>query len=113
MEEKENLFENLFDKAEEYGKVSFELLKLKTIDKTSEVISSLLSGIIIMMFFCMFFVFLNIGIALWIGEALDKTWCGFVILAAFYVILTIILNYFVRDKMKRFFSNLIIRIILD
>jgi hypothetical protein len=113
MEEKENLLENLFEKAEEYGKVSFELLKLKTIDKTSEVVSSLLSGIIIMMFFCMFFVLLNLGIALWIGEALGKIWYGFMILAAFYGIITIILNYFVRDKMKRFFSSFFIRTILD
>jgi hypothetical protein len=40
MEENKKLIESLLEKATEYGKTSFELVKLKALDKTSDVVSS-------------------------------------------------------------------------
>ena len=42
MKEKENILEPLWERAEDYGKTSLELLKLKSIDKTSDVVSTIL-----------------------------------------------------------------------
>ena len=40
MEDNINLIELLLEKATEYGKTSYDLVKLKTIDKTSDGLSS-------------------------------------------------------------------------
>ncbi len=40
MEDKLNFIEPLFERVEEYGKTSYELFKLKTIDKTSNILST-------------------------------------------------------------------------
>ena len=43
METKLNLIEPLLERAEVYGKTSFELLKLKSLDKTADLASTLVS----------------------------------------------------------------------
>ena len=40
MEDKTNIFESLLERASDYGKTSYELVKLKAVDKTSDVVSS-------------------------------------------------------------------------
>ena len=40
MEDNKKLFESLIDRATDYGRTSFELVKLKAVDKASDVVSS-------------------------------------------------------------------------
>ena len=53
--------ERLYLKAESYTKTSFELVKLRAIDKTSQIISSLAVVISVALIIAMFSLFLNIG----------------------------------------------------
>ena len=71
----ENIASNvelLYKKAEQYSKTSLELLKLHTIEKTSDVISSLtvVISISISIIVGMFTLFVNIGISFFIGNLL-------------------------------------------
>ena len=50
MEENTNLIESLLERVTEYGKTSYDLVKLNVVDKTSDGISSLLSHIIVKIF---------------------------------------------------------------
>ena len=52
--------ELLYNKAEKYTKTSFELLQLNTIDKTSDVISSLAVITSMVIIVAMFILFINI-----------------------------------------------------
>jgi len=56
----------------------------------------------------MFFMILNIGIALWIGEMLGKSYYGFLILSGFYAILAIIVQIFSNRWIKKPIRNSII-----
>ncbi len=90
MEDNATPIESLFERAETYGKTTLNLLKLKTIDKTSELISIVLSWFIVIIVVALFFIILTIGIALWLGEVLGKSYYGFFIVSGFYAILGII-----------------------
>ena len=71
------MIESLFEKAVDYGKTSLRLVKLKTLSKTSDVVSSLLSHLVVLLFALSFMLFLSLGLAIWIGEMLGKTFYGF------------------------------------
>lgn len=106
-EEKTNLFEELIDKAEEYGKTSIELLKLKAVDKTSGIVSSLVSRLSLIIVLSMFILLLNIAIALWLGDILGKSYYGFFIVASFYGV-TGIVTFFIHNWIKKRVTNSII-----
>ena len=78
------LIESLFNQSKEYASNRLDLLKLKSIDKTSSVASAVITGVVLFVVFFIFFVVLNIGIALLIGDLVDRSWLGFLILAAVY-----------------------------
>jgi hypothetical protein len=100
--------ELLFEKAEDLGKTSIELLKLNAIDKTADVVSSLAVQLAQCMVVALFTLVINIGIALWIGELLGRTYYGFFIVAGFYAIACIVLYYFGQQWIKAPLNNSII-----
>lgn len=100
MEDKATPIESLFETAEQYGKTSLNLIKLKAIDKASELISTVLSWVIVIIVLALFFIVLNIGIALWLGEMLGKTYYGFFIVAGIYAVLGIIFLLWVQKPIN-------------
>jgi len=113
MGENANMIESLIERTTEYGKTSFELIKLKALDKTSDVVSSLVPNSIIIVFFLSFMLFLSVGLALWLGEILGKTYYGFLVVSAFYGV-TGILFYIVMHKwIKKLVCNNIIKQVLN
>lgn len=105
--------ERLYEKAESYTKTSFELVKLRAIDKTSEIISSLAVVISIALIIAMFSLFLNIGIAIWIGNYLNDLAAGFLIVSGFYLIAGIVVYIFRRNWIKGPIDNLIVGKLLE
>lgn len=95
--EKEGVIETLFEKTKDYVETRADLFKLKAIKKTAEVGSSIISQVIIAIVFSSFFIFLNIAIGLFIGDLIGKLYIGFFIVAAFYLIVGIII-YSNRQK---------------
>jgi len=109
MEENTNLIESLLERVTEYGKTSYDLVKLNVVDKTSDGISSLLSHIIVKIFIGCFILFINLGIAFWVGDMLGKIFYGFFAVAAFYALVAFILHFFMHKWMKRMFYDYFIR----
>jgi hypothetical protein len=108
MENNASSIEMLFERAENYTKTSIELAKLNAIDKTADVVSSLISRMAISVVFAMFIFLLNIGLSLWVGELVGKVYYGFFIVGAFYLVITVLLYYFKDKWIKMPISNLII-----
>jgi hypothetical protein len=108
MEATQSIFEPLLARVEAYGKSSFDLIKLKSIDKTSNVLSTVISRLLLVIVGTVFFIILNIGIALWIGDVLDKSYYGFFIVAGFYGIVSIIL-YLAHASIKAGVGNSIVK----
>lgn len=108
MEPQTNLIEPLMERVEAYGKTSLELLKLKTLAKTADVTSSLLSRLLFILLVTLFVFTLNIGVALWIGELLGKNYYGFFIVAGFYALVSVIVIT-VHPSIKKSVNNTIIK----
>ena len=104
--------DQLYQKAEKYSKTSFEILKLKTVDKTTDIISSLLVSLIMILFIALFTLFLNIGIAIWLGKILENTALGFLIISGLYLVIGLLV-YFNRTKLLKIpIDNIIIKKLL-
>lgn len=107
-EEKPNFIEPLFSRVEEYGKSSYELFKLKAVEKTAGVVSTLISRGGTVIFLAMFTVIANLGIALWLGDILGKNYYGFFCVAGFYAIIGGVIYFFLHNTIKKKVSNSII-----
>lgn len=101
METKSALIESLFEKAEVYVQTNMDLFKSRTIDKSADVVSTLVSKIAFIFIIVLIALTLNIGLALWIGELIGKFYYGFFIIAAFYTLLGIILYFFHEKLIKK------------
>lgn len=112
MKENENSPGRLLDKAEEYGKSGIELLKLKALDKSSDVISSVIPHSVVFLLISTFLIFLNLGVAFGLGEALGKPYFGFLIVAAFYGSFALILHFFMHDWIKKIIRTYLIKLII-
>ena len=89
MEAKECLLQPLLERAEEYGKTSLKLVKLKFLDRTSDFISTFVSRAILTVVLTLFAFAFNVAIGLWLGDLMGKTYLGFLTLASFYALLAI------------------------
>ena len=107
MEAKVNLIEPLIERVEQYSKTSFELLKLKSLDKTADISSTLISRLLLVIVLSLFALTLNIAIALWLGDLLEKNHYGFLIVASFYGLTGIVL-FFIHPQIKERLNNSII-----
>jgi len=112
MEDNAKLLELLLGKAVEYGKTTYELEKLKALDKSSDVASSLLPHSAVLIIFTSFMLFLNLGLALWLGEVLGRTFYGFFVVGAFYALIAIVLHFFMHKWLKKIIGNYIIKQVL-
>jgi hypothetical protein len=113
MEKPKELIETLVERGEEYGKTTLELIKLKAIDKSSDVVSTMVSWLIVILFAIMFFTLLNIAIALWLGGILGHSWYGFLTVAGFYGLLMLVFWVFRKQLVKKSVNNSIVKQLLD
>lgn len=109
METPASLIELLIERAETYGKTTYELSKLKALETGTHIVVSLVSrlGAIIMLSF--FLLVFNIGIALLLGDLFGKIYYGFFIVATFYLVAGLIFYFFLHKWNKKPVSNLIIK----
>jgi hypothetical protein len=101
--------ESLLESAADYGKTSYELAKLKTIDQTFNVVSSLIPGAIVFLILMTFLLFLNLGVALWLGNISGNLFYGFFAVAAFYGIMALMVHSFMRGQIKKRILDYIIK----
>ena len=101
MEENTKLLETLLESASEYGKTSLELVKLIAIEKTTDVVSSFVPRSVVIVLIVTFVLFLNLGLALWLGDMLGKLYYGFFAVAAFYMLTGIIIHFFMHKRIKK------------
>jgi hypothetical protein len=109
MEDKGGLLESLFERAEDYSKTSLELLKLKALDKSSGVAAACMARGMVCIVLILFILMMSLGVALWLGDLLGKTWYGFIIVAAFYGIKAFVLYFFMGKWLRKVFGNFIIK----
>lgn len=109
MEDNTRIIDELLDKATQYGKTELELASLKAIAKGSEIVSETVPGILTLILVVFFMLFLNLGIAYWVGGLIGNLFFGFFAVAAFYGLIALILRLFMHEWIKRKVGDFIIR----
>ncbi len=108
MEQNAKMLESLLEKAEDFGKTSLELVKLKTLDKTSQIVSTFIPYSVVFILVASFMIFLNLGLAFYLGDILGKTYFGFFVIAAFYILTWLVFYVFFHKRLKKYICNSII-----
>lgn len=112
MEDNTKLIEPLLDRITDYGNTSYELIKLKALDKTSDIVSSFIPHSVVVTLISTFLIFMNFGFAFWIGNLLGEIYYGFFIIAGFYGVTGLFVNLFMHKWLKERIRNFVIRIML-
>ena len=112
MEDNTKLLDSLLERVTEYGKTSVELVKLRALDKTTDIVSSIIPHYIIIAFYACFVFFLSVGMAFWLSNILGKTYYGFIVVAAFYALIGIIIHLFMYKWLKIRICNYFIQQLL-
>ena len=99
----------LLERAEDYGNTTIELFKLNAIDKSADVVSSLVSRLAVIFAVALSLLIINIGLALWLGKMLGDSFYGFFIIGGFYAILAILLHLYRHQWIKNPVSDSIIK----
>lgn len=108
MEKQASIVEALYERVETYSKTTLELSKLKALNTTTHVVTTMISRLSVIIMLALFALVMNIGIALWLGELLGKNYYGFFIVAVFYLVAGIVLHFFLHNWIKKPISDLII-----
>lgn len=112
MESRTNI-EDLVEKFKDYLETRYTLLRLKSINKLSKIVSTLVTSLVLMILFFIIVLFLSIGLSLYIGDLLGKSYYGFFIIGGVYFIIGLIF-YYSRDKViKEPISNRLIKDLID
>jgi hypothetical protein len=113
METPAHVIEGLFEKIETYSTSSYEIAKLRSLETTTLVASSVVSRLAVIIVFTLFVLFVNIGIAFLLGDLLGRYYIGFLIVSGFYLIAGIVLHFFLYKWIKKPLSNFIITQVLQ
>ncbi len=113
MQNETNTIEDLFSKTTDYLETKVDLMKLKATVKASTMASSLISRFVIGIIAVIVIVFLNLGIAIWLGHIFGQLFLGFFAVTGFYLLVLIILfsarkqlmEFPVRDSIIKNFFN--------
>jgi hypothetical protein len=108
MEEKTALVELLVERATDYGKTSYQLIRLKVLAKTSDAVSTLLPRLLALFMLALFLLFGSLGLSNWLGEMLGKAYYGAFVVAGGYAVMGLFISIFLHRRLKRMISNYII-----
>lgn len=92
--------EDLFTNIKEYITLQMNILKLQLIDKIATLGSNLITALLIAFVALMTLILISITAALYFGELLNSNTLGFLIVASFYGLITVIFTLF-RKKLIR------------
>jgi hypothetical protein len=87
----------LIDKSKDYIETKIELTKLKTIDRSADVLASAVVMISMIFFGLLFILFISVALALFLGRILGAYHYGFLIMGGFFGIILLVI-YVQRDK---------------
>lgn len=111
MQEEKEAESTLFEEVKEYISVRSKIFSLQVAESAATFVSNLVSNGAAFLFFIIFFVFASIGLAFLVAQWVGNTAGGFFIVAAFYLLIGIVIwmikdNYIERPLTNIFIKNL-------
>jgi hypothetical protein len=87
----------LIDKSKDYLETKFELTRLKTIDKSADILSTVVVTVSMLFISFLLILFVSLAVALFLGKILGAYHYGFFIMAGIFAIILLII-YVKREK---------------
>jgi hypothetical protein len=112
MAEPEISIKSLLEKSQDYLETKIEIARLKTISKSSDILSTIVVLISVIILGILFFLFICIGLALWIGHLVGYAFGGFFIMGGFYGIVLLLIYLFREKWIKAPVTNVLIKKLL-
>jgi len=109
MDNNVKLIETLLESIFKYVSAELELLKLKALSKTAEVVSNLIPLFVVFFILALFLLFFSLGLAFWLGGIIGNNFCGFFVIAAFYAVVGLVIHFFMHKQIKRKISNFLVK----
>lgn len=88
---------SLIDKSKDFLDTKIELARLKTIDKSADILSSVVVMVSMLFIGTLVIILFSIGLALFLGTLLGAYHNGFFVVGAFYAVVLLVL-YIQRNK---------------
>lgn len=102
----------MIETIKEYASKRIDLLKIEVTEKSSLSAGIITYLVVLLTAFVFFIILFNFGVAFLIGKALDNTAYGFLIVAAFYLVVMIFIVAFkstivnsIADKVIKFLNH--------
>jgi hypothetical protein len=112
MEKNPAPLDSLLINAEQYKKINLGLLKLKSVDKTADIVSTLVSRTLFAIAISIALFMLTITASLWIGQRLGNYYYGFLLISIAYAVLGIVL-LLVHKQIKSNVANRVVKQMLN
>lgn len=114
--ETEEIKENAKDIVNDIGdflETYYQLVTIKLAQKVIDVTSSLINSIILALLGLLFFSFIGLGLAWWLGDIVDNRAGGFFITAGIYLVIMLVLILMRKKLIFPFLRNFLTRKIYD
>jgi hypothetical protein len=113
MENQPNTISSLFETAGDYIETRIDLFKLKTVDKSSDIVASIVAVLAVTLLLVLGFIIINIGICIWLGTLLGQLWYGYFVVGGFYMIVGALVLLFKNKWIKQPVSDIVVKKILN
>jgi len=113
IESPQHKIQTLFNHISDYVETRMDLIVLDITEKSVDMISGLMGGVIAGLFGLVSLLFVGIGAAKWIGTSLGQESLGYFIMAAVYLILLIILSTYARNYVRMAVVKFVITILKE
>ena len=109
MENSATSMDTLVERIEKYGKTTIELYQCHTAYESAALFSYLAVKAVMILIVSVVALLFTIAVALWIGDVLEKTAYGFLIMGMFYIVIGSVVYIFRKPLIKNKVSNHTIR----
>jgi len=113
MEEKEDFFKESKKAIEEYIEERMLLFKLQSIEKASKLIAVLFTGLLLAILGFFILLFLSILLGYFFASITGSLYLGFGIVAAFYLILFLVIFKIRKTVLEKYIINTVIETFFD
>ncbi len=112
-EKKPGFFEDTQDLLEEYISNRLQLIKMQTSEKSAKLVSLVFAGLVIALLAFFILLFLSIMAGYYFSELTHSQFYGFGIVAAFYMVLLVLVLYLRKRFLDKYISDLVVRIFFE
>lgn len=114
MSDKKNaFFEDTQALVEDYVNNRLKLLKLQTAEKSSKLVTLIFAGLVIGLLAFFILLFLSIMAGYFFAELTHSQFYGFGIVAAFYILLLVVVIYMRKKFLDKYISDTVVKIFFD